>query len=109
MLRLREIRLNRSLTQKEVAESIGCTVGAYSKYETGDRDPSITTLKRLADFYGVSVDYLIGRDMVEMESLTVYEKDLVNESRKASDFARKSTLEILELLNKNGEKNKRSQ
>lgn len=101
MLRLREIRLNRGLTQKQVAENIGCTVGAYSKYETGDRDPSITILKKLADFYGVSVDYLIGRDKVELQSLTVYEKDLVNESRKASDFTRKSTLEILELLNRN--------
>ena len=56
-LRLRQLRLNRRLTQRELADRIGCSVGAYSKYETGEREPSIATLSAIADFYEVSLGF----------------------------------------------------
>lgn len=93
------MRHSNGLTQREVADFIGCSVGAYSKYETGDREPSITVLSRLADYYGVSVDYLVGRNVIDTETLSAYEKKLVETSRSSPDFVRKSVLDIMELLN----------
>lgn len=101
MNRLKEIRLNRGLTQKEIAEKIGCSVGAYSKYEHGDREPSITVLNRMADYYNVSVDYLIGRDVMEQGSLTEHEKEILDLLRRSSEYVRKTSYEILMLLNRN--------
>lgn len=61
MERLKELRITRGLTQKEIAKQLDISTRAYSHYETGDRDPTIEMLKALCDFFDVSADYLIGR------------------------------------------------
>lgn len=60
-LRLKELRSSRRLFQRDVAEAIGCTQAIYSRYESETREPTIATLVALADFYDVSLDYLVGR------------------------------------------------
>lgn len=60
-MRLRELRLASKTPQKQLAELLGTTVRAIAYYETGEREPNIAGLIALADFFGVSVDYLIGR------------------------------------------------
>ena len=60
-MRLRELRLASKTPQKLLAELLGTTVRAIAYYETGEREPNIAGLIALADFFGVSVDYLIGR------------------------------------------------
>lgn len=57
--RLRELRGNK--TQAEVAQEIGLTSSAYSMYEGGRREPNFDTLILIANHYGVSSDYLLGR------------------------------------------------
>ena len=59
-LRLRELRENNDLLQKSLAEHLGCTQQTYSRYETGELEPSIESLKKLAEFYDTSIDYLLG-------------------------------------------------
>lgn len=59
MKRLKELRLQKGLTQQQVATAIGKTYQAYSYYENGKRDPDTETLKLLADFFEVTVDYLL--------------------------------------------------
>lgn len=59
--RLIELRDGRNLSQKEVAAEFGVVVRAYQRYEYGEREPQLSTLIRMADFYGVSIDYLAGR------------------------------------------------
>lgn len=59
--RLKECRKIKKVTQREVAEYLGMTVNAYQKYELSTREPNIAKLNALADYFGVSVDYLIGR------------------------------------------------
>lgn len=61
MYKLRYLRDSELLTQAEVAKSIFCSQRAYSHYETGQRDIPTQTLIRLADFYNVSVDFILGR------------------------------------------------
>lgn len=55
------LREESKLKMKDVADGIGMNPTTYRKYENGDLEPSFTTLSKLADFYGVTTDYLLGR------------------------------------------------
>lgn len=59
--RLKDLRNQEKLTQKQLAEKINVTHVSISGYESGNRSPDTDTLQRLADFFGVSTDYLLGR------------------------------------------------
>lgn len=59
--RLKQIRIEKGLTIKAVAEMLGITFSAYAHYEQGIREPSISVLKKICDIFDVSADYLIGR------------------------------------------------
>lgn len=59
-LRIREIREDRDLSQKEISELLMCDQSLYSKYELGKRELPLRIAAKLAEYYGVSVDYLIG-------------------------------------------------
>ena len=59
--RIRDLREDADLRQKQVADHLGIDQRTYSNYETGKRLMPVTHLSALADFYGTSVDYLIGR------------------------------------------------
>lgn len=58
--KLKNARLETGYTQKQVAEATNIDRSALSKYETGDLEPPLETLGLLADFYIVSVDWLLG-------------------------------------------------
>ncbi len=58
--RLRELRLRRKISQEEVARHIGITRSAYSHYEINNRQPVYETLIKLAAYFDVSLDYIIG-------------------------------------------------
>jgi len=58
--RLRDLREDRDLKQKDLAAYLNCSQVSYSYYEIGKRDIPIATLIRLAEFYNCSVDYLLG-------------------------------------------------
>lgn len=60
--KLRELRKAERFTLKEVADKISMSLQVLSYYEKGERDPSLEVLCKLADFYGVSVDYILCRD-----------------------------------------------
>lgn len=59
--RIRDLREDRDLTQKELAQILGMSQTGYSKYETGENDIPTAILIKLADFYQTSTDYLLGR------------------------------------------------
>ncbi len=59
--RIRNLREDSDMTQQQIAEKLYITRRAYSNYETGDRSIPIDILSKIADIYGTSVDYLIGR------------------------------------------------
>jgi len=60
-LRLRELREDKRITQNEVAEYLMISRSAYAHYESGNRQMNYETLFLLADYYSVSIDYLLGR------------------------------------------------
>ena len=59
-LRLREPREKKRLSQQQLADWLGLTRSSISNYENNTQTPPADTLVRLADIYGVSVDYLLG-------------------------------------------------
>ena len=59
--RLREIRRQQGKKQREAAEACGVILRTYQGYEGGKSEPNIARLIALADFYDVSLDYLMGR------------------------------------------------
>ena len=59
--RVRECRRKAGLTQQEAAEQMGMVFRTYRRYECGEAEPPLPALVKIADFYGVSLDYLAGR------------------------------------------------
>ena len=59
--RIRDLREDKDLSQKKVANMLGMSQTGYSKYETGENDLPTSILIKLADFYDVSIDYLLNR------------------------------------------------
>ena len=79
--RLRELRLNKGLKQDQVAERIGVSKSCISTYENDTRQPSFEILVRLANFYRVSTDYLLGQTNYCTIDLSGFEKQQVEEIR----------------------------
>ena len=58
---IRSLRIDNGYTQKQIGEYLGISQNTYSQYEIGVLNYPIDVLMKLADFYNVSVDYLLGR------------------------------------------------
>lgn len=91
--RLKELRLAKGISQKEIAAYLGITVAAYSLYERGNREPNISILKKIAEYYNVSMDELLEMDD---EPLTIaahfdgdeYTEAELEEIRKFAEFVK---------------------
>ena len=59
--RLADLRKSRNLTQKQVYEAVEMSMVGYQRYEYGTREPAFQKLIALADYFDVSIDYLVGR------------------------------------------------
>lgn len=59
--RLVFLRKDRNLTQKQVYDAVGMSAIGYQRYEYGEREPAYQKLLALADYFDVSLDYLVGR------------------------------------------------
>lgn len=62
MNRLKEVQIATGKKQYEVAEDLGTSQQVLSRYERGETEPDYKTLCRLAEYYGVSIDYLLCHD-----------------------------------------------
>jgi transcriptional regulator with XRE-family HTH domain len=72
-IRLAQLRKEVGLTQNELAKKLNITRSALSLYELGKRDPDTETLCKIAGFFGVSVDYFVGR--TDIRNLEVNSND----------------------------------
>lgn len=59
--RIKTLRIDKKVTQKEIAEEIGVSPVSVQRFEYGSVRPSLDTIIALADFFDVSLDYLVGR------------------------------------------------
>ena len=58
--KLKELRIEKGLSQREVSSALGMTRNAFTNYENGYREPSLDNLKKICQFFDVSADYLLG-------------------------------------------------
>lgn len=59
--RIKQLKIQKHLLQKDIANEIGVSLRAYQYYETDQREPTMSVLIALADYFDVSLDYLVGR------------------------------------------------
>ena len=85
-MRLKELRKENKKTQLELAEYLNTTSQSYGRYELGTSEPTIETLCKIADYYKVSLDYLVGRAFSnEFGYMKDSEKSLVVAFRQLSE------------------------
>lgn len=60
--RLKEIRIEKNMTQKKVCEILGVSLNCYASWEQGRTQPDIDTIKKLCEIFSVTADYLLGND-----------------------------------------------
>ena len=95
-MRLKELRDHRGVSQDQIGEYIGCSGAAYSRYETGDREPSIEVMKKLADYFGVSLDYLLENKEFEETTISEQERKFLKAYRKADLRSREDAMLLLD-------------
>ena len=71
---LKKIREEHGLTKRELCEKTGISERAYLTYEFGEREPKIGVIQKLADFYDVTTDYLLGRRMEHLQTKDILKK-----------------------------------
>jgi transcriptional regulator with XRE-family HTH domain len=95
-LRLRELRATKKMTQAEVATHLQIARESYSRYETGEREMNYDTIISLADFFAVSVDYLLGRYDANPMVLYKDEETLVKKYRIIDERGQKAIMATVE-------------
>ena len=73
-LRIKDLREDNDLTQKQISEYLLCDQSLYSKYERGERSIPLELVIKLADYYDVSLDYIVGRT----DTPTFQKKNILN-------------------------------
>lgn len=66
---IKSVREHRNITQKECADTLGVTLRAWQTYEQGVSEPKQELLCKIADMFNVSIDYLLGRETKEQETI----------------------------------------
>lgn len=59
---LKQLRNQHNVTQAQLAEAIGVTDRACRRYESGENEPTLSVLQAIADYFNISLDYLVGRE-----------------------------------------------
>lgn len=102
--RLKELRENKSINQIVLGRYLGFGATAISSYENGRNEPAIDTLIRIAKYFDVSIDYLIGVEESPkwMEQLLEEEVNLLNELHKLEITEKDLILSMVKALCKEG-------
>ena len=82
---LKALRKEKGLTIAESAERFGVAPRTYSSYEAGEREPNISLINQFADFYGVTTDYLLGRETFIAVGAIDRLEEIAGESREGAE------------------------
>lgn len=97
MQRLKELRTQRGLTQSQIGELLGVSCVTIARYEAGEREPSNAKLTTLANYFGVTVDYLMGREEPAKDGAEAYPPHLQETYRVLSQLTPKELAEVVEV------------
>ncbi len=103
--KLKELRAKHGLTQATFAEIFNISSGTIAMWETGKRTPDIEMLNRIAEYFGVTLDYLVGNEIkqnnFESENYIEQDEDLIilnRNAKKLSPEKRKQLLDMAKLM-----------
>ncbi|MGG7191166.1 helix-turn-helix domain-containing protein [Clostridium paraputrificum] len=99
--RIKYLRENMNLTQKELANKLGISSSTIGMYESGRRNPDTSMLNILSDFFNVSVDYLMGRTNIKNFTSDDELKKLIIQSNVDDNDLCRSLLSLKKKLNSN--------
>ena len=101
-VRLKELRPGKKISQKALADMLGLAQSSVNQYEHKESEPDITTLKRMADIFDCSVDYIIGHtncrsniDKLLRYEITPAELELLDKYREATPHMQKILDQLL--------------
>lgn len=98
-MNLKELRKAKGLSQEQVANQLGITLRAYQNYEYGQREPNIEMINKIADFYGVTTDYLLGREEqpnpLATLNVTVNDEKFIERYQDLPDYAKQIFIDTM--------------
>lgn len=102
MFRLKELRLESGIKRSRLAADLNINAGTIANYENEIREAPYEYLIKFADYFDVSIDYLLGRDNTDIaigkkSELSAEEKDLINEFRALDKLGKGRVQEFIEL------------
>lgn len=107
-MRIKELRLERNLTQSEVAKAIGTSQRNIGRWENGENEPAAVYVKALAEFFGVRADYLLGLEddfgvrvddkEKKPDTLSAEERRLLEGYREINAAGKKLVMQTVETL-----------
>lgn len=95
--KLKKLRENKGLLQKELADILKISTSSIGMYEQGRREPDNETLKNIAQFFGVSIDYLLGNIVTNSNEEKIREKNALRNALKDAGFLKADDLTNEEL------------
>ena len=98
MLPLKRLRENRGVTQAELSRTLRISPSTVGMWEQGRREPDYEMLKRLADYFNVSADYLLGRDMTKAPALSAEQVALLKGFDSLNSDGQRDILGYLDFL-----------
>lgn len=101
MMRLKELRYQKNITQQKLAIDFNLSQNTISKWELGQANPDIATLIKLADYFNVTIDYLVGRSEqpIFMKNRTQVEERLLEKYRMLDRYDRPKVEGYIDALN----------
>ncbi len=107
MMRIKELREEKKLSQTALAQSVGTSQRNIGRWENGENEPTYSQLVKIADYFGVTIDYLVGREddfgVVKLENLSQIsndEKELISAYKLLSKEEKQKVLSIVKGLKK---------
>lgn len=97
--RIKELRLKRAMSQKQLARELNCSQSTVGFWETGERIPSFEKLQTIANFFGVTVDYLLDReterDPIQLDDFSYA---LFNETKDLTEEDKQQLMDMAKFL-----------
>lgn len=94
-VRVKELRKKRGNTQEEISEKLGINIKTYRAIENGNRVGRVDSLCIIAEYFGVSVDYLLGREKYIEKELDLQYQNLSKERKELAQKLIQSLIEVL--------------
>ena len=97
-MRLKELRIEKGLSQKALADELGYKQNTISQWETGNRFMDTETLKMFASFFDVSISYLMGETNSDNKSEDLFKAKLLSEYNKLNDIGKREAIKRISEL-----------